>query len=227
LGQNITASFTLKDGESSSETFPPPDFLPPGNCYKTRLSHYDGSSSAMTPEKCNEICGSKQYNFFGVRYTKECWCSKAKPSVWTLKPMAECNMPCSGDSSKTCGGLYHNNLWSVCKDADCQFSYKAKKNFPPSGNCYKINLPHYDGSSSAMTPEKCNGMCGAKKYNFFGVRFTKECWCSRGEPSFIDRKPMEECNMPCSGDSSRTCGGTYHNNIWSVCKDADCQFSYV
>jgi len=118
IDQSITASFTLKNGDSSSETFPPS-----GNCYKTRLSHYDGSSSSMTPEKCNEICWSQQYNYFGVRFTKECWCSNEKPSLSTRKPMAECNMPCSGDNSRNCGGMYHNNLWSVCMDDDCKFSY--------------------------------------------------------------------------------------------------------
>ena len=79
-----------------------------------------------------------------------------------------------------------------------------------------------------MTPEKCNEMCGKKSYQYFGVRWTKECWCADAMPSVDKQRPMSVCDMPCSGDNSRNCGGTFSNNVWNVCKENDnCAFPYV
>ena len=135
--QKITASFTLKDGISSSETFPTEGslfshfyliiflkFL--GNCYydwPRQLPHYAGDSRSMTPEKCNDMCDKKSFQYFGVQYHSECWCGADEPSFYKLKPLAECDSPCSGDSSRTCGGGYRNNAWKVCKGDGCKFHY--------------------------------------------------------------------------------------------------------
>jgi len=118
--QSITASFTLKDGVSSSRSFPPP-----GNCYydhPRQLPHYAGDSKEMIPEKCNEMCDKKSYQYFGVQNYRECWCGDAMPSIYRLQP-EECDRPCSGDSTKACGGGYKNNIWKVCMGFRCEFNY--------------------------------------------------------------------------------------------------------
>ena len=77
-----------------------------------------------------------------------------------------------------------------------------------------------------MTPEKCNGMCLKKSYTYFGVRYSKECWCGNEEPSLYKRKAMSECDMLCTGDQMRTCGGMWSSNVWKVCKEQECNFEY-
>ena len=38
---------------------------------------------------------------------KICFCGRAAPTGSTVDAAANCNMPCPGDSAKTCGGANH------------------------------------------------------------------------------------------------------------------------
>merc|ERR1719186_1352983 len=138
--EKLTASFTLKDGISSSRTF-----LPPSNCYydwPRQLPHSFGFSSNLTPETCNEMCLKKSYTYFGVQYSKECRCGNELPSLSRKKPMEECGMLCTGDNTRTCGGPWRNNVWKVCKEPECNFDYPK-----PKVDCGIVNVDcyNYDG----------------------------------------------------------------------------------
>merc|ERR1719186_1246475 len=138
--EKLTASFTLKDGISSSRTF-----LPPSNCYydwPRQLPHSFGFSSNLTPETCNEMCLKKSYTYFGVQYSKECRCGNELPSFSRKKPMEECGMLCTGDNTRTCGGPWRNNVWKVCKEPECNFDYPK-----PKVDCGIVNVDcyNYDG----------------------------------------------------------------------------------
>ena len=50
--------------------------------------------------------------------------------------------------------------------------------------------------------------------------------CGNELPSFYKKKPMEECDMLCTGDQMKTCGGSWRNNVWKVCKEQECNFDY-
>merc|ERR1719186_1003917 len=138
--EKLTASFTLKDGISSSRTF-----LPPSNCYydwPRQLPHSFGFSSNLPPETCNEMCLKKSYTYFGVQYSKECRCGNELPSLSRKKPMEECGMLCTGDNTRTCGGPWRNNVWKVCKEPECNFDYPK-----PKVDCGIVNVDcyNYDG----------------------------------------------------------------------------------
>ena len=44
-------------------------------------------------------------------------------------------------------------------------------------------------------------------YRFAGVEFGRECWCGNSYSSDLPELSDQHCNMPCSGDASKTCGG--------------------
>ncbi|PHH77524.1 hypothetical protein CDD82_3479 [Ophiocordyceps australis] len=71
----------------------------------------------MTVERCLEACDS--YEWAGVEYGRECWCDDklnwagdggATPARNVSQ--AECNMPCPGDRSVSCGGGLRLSLYS-------------------------------------------------------------------------------------------------------------------
>lgn len=71
-------------------------------------------TTRMTPETCQSFCKSKGYNFAGVEYTQECWCGKEIQYVNGAKKLLDdsrCNLPCTGDSKKKCGGAATLNIY--------------------------------------------------------------------------------------------------------------------
>ena len=120
-----------------------------GNCYT------DGSGSdrllnklkiddktGMTPEVCKKICFEKNnFQFAGVQYEYECFCGNNAPPSSKLLPKSECNLPCSGDPSRKCGGEWKMNIFA--KTDDQGKTVKKKEFFPHLQNreflfCFNI-----------------------------------------------------------------------------------------
>jgi len=58
----------------------------------------------MTVELCLSHCGSEGYEYAGLEWSQECWCSSAANfNASALNGNYACNMPCQGDSSEFCG----------------------------------------------------------------------------------------------------------------------------
>ena len=71
-------------------------------------------------------------------------------------------------------------------------------------------MKDYAVKSAENTPAHCISTCVARGFSYAGVEYQDECWCSNGfhDHSVIPAK-SSECNMPCAGDSSVACGGSY------------------
>ncbi|KAK1781446.1 hypothetical protein QBC45DRAFT_57583 [Copromyces sp. CBS 386.78] len=73
------------------------------------------------------------------------------------------------------------------------------------------------GGDPDLTIEKCTKTCRRKAYLFAGMQNGDECWCGdyagKKDKEFPDMNPLSwtrnknECNVPCSGDKSKFCGG--------------------
>ncbi|CCC12765.1 hypothetical protein SMACR_09546 [Sordaria macrospora] len=76
------------------------------------------TTTDLTIEKCIKTCKSEQWRFAGMHNGDECWCGdyagkqseggysgipNMNPESWK-RNKTECNVPCSGDKSKFCGG---------------------------------------------------------------------------------------------------------------------------
>ena len=79
-------------------------------------------TSKMTPQYCSAICwafmsestGYKGVAFAGAQAGTQCWCGLELPSPPPLAP--GCMLPCPGDGTQMCGGLYLSTLVKV----DCR-----------------------------------------------------------------------------------------------------------
>ena len=61
-----------------------------------------------------KICNSTGYSFAGVQDGSKCVCASEHPHSKTA--YEDCNMPCSGDENKICGGDWKLNLYGDGQD---------------------------------------------------------------------------------------------------------------
>lgn len=74
------------------------------NAYGSRILPFTATpSDNMTQELCSQTCYAQGYNVSGTEYSRECYCGDYVVDGGTQAPDSDCNMPCMGDSSETCG----------------------------------------------------------------------------------------------------------------------------
>jgi len=119
-----------------------------------------------------------------------------------------CNMPCSGDGTQNCGGACSN---SVYKTGVVSTAPKYLGCFGDGGT---RDLPFFaSGSSPVMTPSLCALLCTQKNFQYAGVQYAVECWCGN---SFGMYGTSSNCNMQCSGDATKNCGGGSANAVYQL-----------
>ena len=69
-----------------------------------------------------------------------------------------------------------------------------------------------------MTLASCANICS--DYEFFGVQGGNECYCGNDDSKFLPTPISEECNRPCSGDSSQICGSSWRMNVYRTVETA-------
>ena len=99
----------------------------------------------MSLAVCTTYCTSKGYRYGGVEYTNECWCGNelrtgtytganqdsymSSPVNYGVRaPSSDCNMPCSGDKSQTCGGHWRLNTYILPDCLPSQTAFYGNKN---------------------------------------------------------------------------------------------------
>ena len=93
-----------------------------GNCYTDSSDRLlkgleKEDKIGMTPEVCKQICfENNNFQFAGVQYKYQCFCGNNAPPSSKLLPKSECNLPCSGDPSRKCGGVWKMNIYENTDD---------------------------------------------------------------------------------------------------------------
>ena len=68
----------------------------------------------------------------------------------------------------------------------------------------------------SMTIESCNLICkDMGNYEYMGLEYGNECWCSSTPPGNLEKKDGE-CMIPCSGDQDVICGGPYVMSVYKI-----------
>jgi hypothetical protein len=135
-------------------------------------------TTTNTPLSCTTLCGSRGYSLaagsspapwsglnahaWAVEYADECFCSDSYSGPVTAANTSECNMPCTGDATKTCGGGDRTQIYT-------NPSAPAAAAALPSG--WSLSVPcavdhpnrifaGYDPQTvSNLTPAKCIEAC--------------------------------------------------------------------
>eukprot|EP00967_Tisochrysis_lutea_P084726 scaffold118576_cov22-Tisochrysis_lutea.AAC.1 len=66
------------------------------------LTLLGSSDTLMTPRYCIQLAAQADLAYAAVQYAKECFGGDSIADYVT--PSSYCDMPCTGDSQKTCGG---------------------------------------------------------------------------------------------------------------------------
>ncbi|EJT99506.1 WSC-domain-containing protein [Dacryopinax primogenitus] len=68
----------------------------------------------------------------------------------------------------------------------------------------------------SISVESCETFCAQGGYVYAGVEYGDECYCGNELDNGAGGQAADsDCNMPCSGNSGETCGGSYRLNLYS------------
>lgn len=91
----------------------------------------------------------------------------------------------------------------------------ATSNLPESLGCYRDawdrDLNGHHERRSDLTPLVCVEICASRGFPFAGVQFARQCFCGDG---YGKHGPADNCDMACTGDDTKTCGGTWANEVY-------------
>jgi hypothetical protein len=83
--------------------------------------------------------------------------------------------------------------------------------------CYK-DKPARDleySFSNDIAPKECFELISAAGYKYAGLQNSSECWGGNNVGTYGER-PDDQCDMLCTRDSSRVCGGNWRNSVFAM-----------
>ncbi|EFE38775.1 hypothetical protein TRV_06551 [Trichophyton verrucosum HKI 0517] len=167
----------------------------------------------MTVAACSSLC--KGYQFFGLEYGTECYCGDTRSNSSMQAPKSECNQPCGGDSSETCGAgyriaIYKDDKWVPITSPQIPgYNYTGCYSDSPSNRTLSGSFTY----NEKMTVELCASFCNGTKY--FGVEYFSECYCGANTFPGSTIQPESDCGFFCSGNKTQHCGGSNRINIYT------------
>ncbi|KAI8974795.1 WSC-domain-containing protein [Trametes punicea] len=201
------------------------------------LTGYSFANDEMTIASCVSTCSSKGFTMAGVEFSRECYCgNKIENQAGEPLPSVSCNMACAADPSSICGGNWALNLFkqttvaianpSPAPSSASSAAQPSASASVPSNSTNVSGLPagwtaigcaedvpsrtlNIDAfTSEQMTINGCISHCASLGHTMAGLEYARECYCGSkyvnggGAPL-----PDSQCNMVCTGDSSKICGG--------------------
>lgn len=125
-------------------------------------------------------------------------------------PDSSCQMPCTGASNETCGGI---SLLSVYKTSfsdqtpQANFAYLGCAGEPAKARALDNVI-----QITKLTQNKCLVICAYGGFQYAGVEYGNECWC--GNKLSLNTQLNATCYFPCAGNSSEICGGSLSLNLF-------------
>jgi hypothetical protein len=237
-GGNLTINIFLYIGMESATTPTNWAITVPGvweyrGCYTDSRSNrtlgfvgdFPGAKEGgMAIERCQGACQNAGYVYAGVEFGSECWCdnlSRAGRGPGVQVSDSECNMTCTRNASEFCGGSNRLNIYQFIPTMSTIST--TTLSFISIG-CYTDLTSNrtlgfvgdFPGAHGNMTIDPCQGACQNAGYVFAGVEFGDECWCDNVIRGIGAPTSSSDCNMPCSGNASETCGGSNRINIYQL-----------
>ncbi|KAJ3924537.1 MAG: WSC domain-containing protein, partial [Lentinula lateritia] len=178
-------------------------------------------SNTMTKVVCIEYCAANNWTYAGVEDGGECYCDELfHEDGWQGTDSSECNIPCNGDPTQTCGGPNRIDLlvlqWlfrvrGLANDRRGDIFQKSHVDNPS-----QRTLSAQEAAYGGVTPATCADACAFNGYTVMGTEYGGECWCGNSTGAAA-QVPDTECAMTCSADRDYLCGdanrlSVYHHN---------------
>ncbi|KAK2593147.1 hypothetical protein QQS21_009157 [Conoideocrella luteorostrata] len=177
----------------------------------------------MTVEKCIADCKGNGFRYAGLEYYGVCFCGATVNGPQLDE--SKCSFPCSGNKTEKCGGDKSLSVWQdptfAKSPSDVTVDdYKSVGCYTDDSTKGRTLSYPVDLDASTFTTKSCLAACEKQGFPFAGVEYGKECWCGVVLANDTAKVADSECNIPCKGDSSLTCGGRSRLNLW-VAKDLE------
>ncbi|KAF8911542.1 WSC domain-containing protein [Gymnopilus junonius] len=180
----------------------------------------------MTPALCTEFCGNFTIpqTFAGTEFTSECFCDFNIQGTATQVDDSECDFPCGGDDTLTCGGA---SLISVFQNSNPGVlplpANKAQVGTWAFDGCFtdvvgdnpRTLLERFD-IPAGVTIESCTDQCAAAGFNITGLEFGEECWCGSAFslPTANITAAPTDCSRACEADPTELCGASFRLSVY-------------
>ncbi|KAJ7462545.1 WSC domain-containing protein, partial [Mycena latifolia] len=184
---------------------------------------YITNSDTNTPLSCTQNCFSLGFTYAGVEYGNECYCGTSLASDVSAANIADCDMPCAGDATITCGAGWRMQVYNTTLTPPANVAPSGWRPYGTTG-CSQDSTSRVfvnavsagDVLASTNTPAVCMSYCAKLGYSMSGVEDGSECYCGSAwtngaPPADI---PASSCNTPCSGAPGTTCGGSWAIQIY-------------
>ncbi|KDR86115.1 hypothetical protein GALMADRAFT_403030 [Galerina marginata CBS 339.88] len=184
---------------------------------------------SMTPALCTSFCQGGTtgvpltgLNFAGVEFTSECYCDFNIEGTATKVNDTQCNFPCGGDSTFTCGGaglvsvyqdLGHAGVLPKNKAKVGNWSFEACHTDAINGHGRTL-LERFD-IAAGVTIESCTTQCGATGFSIAGLEFGRECWCGNSFLVANTTAPAGDCTQACNADHTELCGAASRLSVYT------------
>ncbi|WYZ34618.1 hypothetical protein EsH8_I_000894 [Colletotrichum jinshuiense] len=192
------------------------------------------ASDDMTLEKCATFCAG--YTYFGVEYSRECYCGNSFGAGSVAAPASQCSMKCMGNQYQYCGEGNRLSVYTIgtatqptsaspTGAATSTSAAPVATGFPTgwtNQGCWVDNL---NGrillkqlqDDPAMTLASCAQACSAAGYTVAGAEYHTQCFCGNAiyNGGAIAADPTT-CNTACGGKPAEMCGGGNRMTIISL-----------
>ncbi|KAK0621140.1 WSC domain-containing protein [Bombardia bombarda] len=171
----------------------------------------------MTVETCVSECKGNGYRYAGLEYYGICFCGQTVTG--TELDEGQCSYPCTGNSSQTCGG---SNIISIYQDPTfLPLDEVDIEDYAPLG-CWTddstygraLAYPQDQLDGATLTSAGCLQACRDGGFPFAGTEYGGECWCGVVIGNDTFSAISSDCDIPCNGNSSQTCGGRSRLNLY-------------
>ena len=190
------------------------------------------NNSGMTLDRCQSFCAAKNLPLWGTEYSTECYCGQTLPTNLAISTLnTTCSMPCSGNSSQTCGSpslltLFNNTAIAPPPPTPTPGTivgtniYLGCASEATSGRA--LNASTY--TNTTVTNDQCASFCAAQNYALFGTEYSTQCFCSNALAAGATYPYKTGCSMACAGTLkasspfaayANTCGGSNRLSLWS------------
>lgn len=71
-------------------------------------------------------------------------------------------------------------------------------------------------NNNGMTTARCVATCKDKGFQYAGTQYGSWCFCGN---SYGKSGKATNCNMPCAGNKSEICGGSWANSVYGLDED--------
>lgn len=203
------------------------------------LHHLQERSDSVTVKSCLDACDAGDFALGGVEFGNECWCGNSIQYNNRAASPAKCDKPCAGDGNNICGGADALNLYQNGRKKytigpasvlirhfggfHLTKCWRDDKFFLPGGQRLLPEHPTPALPHETLTVQKCIKACKKSGFNSAGLEWSQECFCGNVSQNTIDAEeaPLQECNMPCTGNAVQFCGGPQRMLIYVANKSGD------